>query len=492
MDDPNTVLKKAVSEITYRINSEKLDPHTAAVKVAQEMDLNVNFIKRASEVINVALTYNHFKKHAEARDEDFPIIDATKVAAEVFGKKKATLNEKKSEWFPTIEPSDEVPNFNKILTNPKFKKAYLEILDTPEKHDSYGLSRNAIFEKSALHFDRLERVIDDLKTKKAEAKDRFNKTFFSLVNEFSKDEGYRSSFETFEKDAVATYGERALPYIEMIHSLGAINEKRASEKKASTSSICKEAKLLGNFFEYSDQFNKLASELSEVEKDYSEGKEQVKQAYHKYGEAMLFRADDEMFNKTASVMPETKVSEEAEETVLIDPVMEAARAKIAAASQEIDPVAEATHLTPLQQATLPTVLKKHIIAAKTDKRAVVKQAKPLDIFNSLMGQYKDRSTPGSSLPSTSYQDNLDRKLMLQDIMHTDPVLAEIEPKRVADAYQQMLHIAPELSKEKEIVRGTLREMVSSPALSPHTAQMLIEANTKFVKQRMMEEGVKDA
>lgn len=474
MQDPNALLKKAVSEITSYINSDKLAPHDAVKKVAQEMDLNVNFIKRASEVINVALTYNHFKKNASARDQDFPIVDAEKVAAEVFSQ------EKKASAPSFINVDDEIPNFNRYLSDPKFKKAFAEISNSPENYDRYSLSLRGAFDKTASYFADLERVIDDLKTKKAEAEDNINKSFFTLVGEFAKDAAYRSSFEVFEKDAESLYGDRAKPYIEFIHKLGASNEKRASEQGTATpDTVCKEAKLFATFITNVDNFHKLSAEVDSAEVTYKEDKQKIQQAYFKLGESMLTD-----FDKVQEDIGGVK--KEAEEIVEpeVDPVREAMKAKLAA----IDPADEQRHLTPLQASTLPHTLKKAIIDSKKSKLAHVKDAKIGDILGFLSGQYESRSQPGSSIPTTSPQDNLDRKLMLQNLMKTDDVLAGMDPKRVADAYEQFLHLAPELSKEKDVVKGALRTMVSSPSLSPFDAQQFVEANTAFAKQRLMQEG----
>jgi hypothetical protein len=331
MQDPNALLKKAVSEITNYINTEKLAPHDAVKKVAKEMDLNVNFIKRASEVINVALTYNHFKKNANARDQDFPIVDADKVAAEVF------KNEKKASASEFINVDDEIPNFNRFLNDPKFKKAFSEIANSSENYDSYPLSMRGAFDKTSAYLADLERIIDELKTKKAEAQDSINKSFFTLVGEFSKDAAYRSSFETFEKDAQALFGDRATPYIEFIHSLGASNEKRASEKGTATpDTACKEAKLFAKFVESIDDLHKISAELEQVESSYIEDKQKIQQAYFKLGESML--TDFEKVQEDIGGIK--KKSEEEDSTPEVDPVREAMKAKLS----EVNPIDEKRHL----------------------------------------------------------------------------------------------------------------------------------------------------
>ena len=82
--NPDALVKFAVQDIIYKINNGDT-PQDATEKVARELELNPNFIKRAAEAINVALHYNHFKKHADAKAEDFPIVDAQKIADNLFG-----------------------------------------------------------------------------------------------------------------------------------------------------------------------------------------------------------------------------------------------------------------------------------------------------------------------------------------------------------------------------------------------------------------------
>lgn len=78
--------------------------------------------------------------------------------------------------------------------------------------------------------------------------------------------------------------------------------------------------------------------------------------------------------------------------------------------------------------------------------------------------------------------------MIQELMVGDPIISKMPPERVASGYEQMLRIAPELAKEKEVVRSTLRLLGSSQAVTPYDAQQLTSANTDLTKQRMLERG----
>jgi hypothetical protein len=81
-------------------------------------------------------------------------------------------------------------------------------------------------------------------------------------------------------------------------------------------------------------------------------------------------------------------------------------------------------------------------------------------------------------------DNMERKLLLQELMMTDPILSRIPPARVARAFEQILRLSPEISKEKEVVRAELRAMVSTQALSKYDAEMMTKLDTGMLKRRV--------
>ena len=66
--------------------------------------------------------------------------------------------------------------------------------------------------------------------------------------------------------------------------------------------------------------------------------------------------------------------------------------------------------------------------------------------------------------------NVQRQLMLEDLMTNDPVLSEESPETVSQAYSAVMNMAPELSVNKEVVRAILRQAVHSVAISPFEAE----------------------
>ncbi|NBQ69321.1 MAG: hypothetical protein EBU46_11035, partial [Nitrosomonadaceae bacterium] len=112
MDNPDALLKYAVEQAVGHINHDRLDPQSALTKVAVDLQLNPNFIKRAAEAINVALTYNHMKT-ASDKAADFPIVDASQVVDHIYGQKEKTAGEFKAEQLSSYQSSEVAPKFDR-------------------------------------------------------------------------------------------------------------------------------------------------------------------------------------------------------------------------------------------------------------------------------------------------------------------------------------------------------------------------------------------
>lgn len=69
--------------------------------------------------------------------------------------------------------------------------------------------------------------------------------------------------------------------------------------------------------------------------------------------------------------------------------------------------------------------------------------------------------------------NMQRKVILEDLMSHDPVLRDAEPQQIADAYQAIMQLAPNVSINKEVVRAILRQTIHSQAISPFDANTFL-------------------
>ena len=79
---------------------------------------------------------------------------------------------------------------------------------------------------------------------------------------------------------------------------------------------------------------------------------------------------------------------------------------------------------------------------------------------------------------------MERKLLLQELMMTDSILSKVNPVKVARAFEQLMRLSPEISKEKEVVRAELRAMVASQALSKYDAELMTKLDSGMLKRRV--------
>ena len=85
-------------------------------------------------------------------------------------------------------------------------------------------------------------------------------------------------------------------------------------------------------------------------------------------------------------------------------------------------------------------------------------------------------------------ENMERQLLLQELIMTDPILSRANPQKVGKAYEQILRLSPQVSKEKEVVRAMLRQSVASQAVAPHDADQWTKLDTDILKRRMVSDS----
>ena len=78
--------------------------------------------------------------------------------------------------------------------------------------------------------------------------------------------------------------------------------------------------------------------------------------------------------------------------------------------------------------------------------------------------------------------NLQRQLILDDLLANDPVLAGEEAPKILAAYQSLWQVAPEVSMNKEVVRSVLRAASQAVSVSPYDAKSWAELENEVRKQ----------
>ena len=462
MEQPNALVKIALNEVISTINTGAT-PTAALKKVANDLDLNPNYVHRVGEALNVALHYNHFKK-AEDRAAQFDIADIPGVIESIFNGSEKTSLQKKSETFVTPTGEDTAFNYNRILNNPKYKRAYLEISGAGETHDSFPLSLKGAFEKSANLIKDLELALDEAKTAKVGAELALNSNFSTLADHFKKDASYRTTFDEFESQVFSRYGETAVPYLDLLHTSSKTAEARGVHDASYT--FFNDSKELGMFSDMlksaeilleTAQLEKAAEETFQFEKEY-------------YAEIGKLVANNGALSKGA----------EASDA----PIIRKKKNNSAKVAEERDPV-----------------------LVRIEKNAAIKKSgsamgnmTTLFALGNLLSQThapqafgKDMSErfvrPKNDTPKHNLTlENMERQLLVQELMMTDPILSKASPGKVAKAYEQILRLSPQVSKEKEVVRAMLRQAVATQAVAPHDADQWTKLDTDILKRKIVTEN----
>jgi hypothetical protein len=474
MEEPNILVKTALNEAVQKVNSG-VSPTEALKKVANDLDLNPNYIQRTGEALNVALHYRHFKT-ASDRSTEFEIADIPKAIQETFTVNEKTAAEYASETFGVNEANETVFNYNRMLSNPAYKQAYLKIAEAPETHDSFSTTFNTVYEKSNNYIHKLAKLKDEAEVEKVAAELELNSTFSTLCDEFKKDASYRTSFEEFESQVFAKHGEQSLPYLDLIHKTAAKHEERGVHDSGYMMfDQCKEAALFDHLFN-------AASRMLEAEKTANESAENLsfetsflKECRVALGKKSEAKEDKAHENKETD--KEEKEELEPEDHVLAEIKKKASDTDYTVAARyDKDPVVEQALEKEAMFGSLGSLA--GMLSGPMSDAAHENMA---DSFSSAL---KPKSSQGPSLKPNMTLDNMERKLLLQELLLTDPILSRINPAKVARAYEQLLRLSPEVSKEKEVVRAELRAMVASQALGKFEAETLTKLDTGMLKRRI--------
>jgi hypothetical protein len=477
MEEPNILIKTALSDAVRHVN-EGMAPTDALKKVANDLDLNPNYIQRTGEALNVALHYKHFKT-ASDRSSDFDIADIPRAVQETFTLTDKTANQYQAEQFSVSDANTTVFNYNRAISNPVYKKAFLEISEAKETHETFPATFDTVYEKSANYIEKLAKAVDAAEVEKFASELALNDKFAAITDHFRKDSGYRTSFEEFESQVFSKHGSMSLPYLDLIYKTSAVKEERGVHDSGYIMfTPCKEA---GMF----DSLMDAAGKLIEAEKTAAQAQENlvfesayIKEAKHALGALSKKQAEsekEEAEDKEEKSEPSEK--EEAEE----DPVISEIKKKASELDQpagepsSADPVAEQVRAKLAEQA-----LEKEAFGGKSLSELAYTPV--ADAFASAFGT-SQRPQPRNTKPNLTL-DNMERKLLLQELLMTDPILSKVNPAKVVRAFEQLLRLSPEISKEKEVVRAELRAMVASQALSKFDADLMAKTDIGLLKRRI--------
>ena len=478
MEEPNILIKTALSEAVQKVN-EGMTPTLALKKVANDLDLNPNYIQRTGEALNVALHYKHFKT-ASDRSTEFEIADIPSVVQDVFSTSEKTAAEYASENFSGNESTDYVFNYNRISSNPVYKRAFLEINNAPETFESFPTTLATVYEKSANHVQKMSKLAEAAEVAKVEAELDLNEKFSSLSDEFKRDSGYRTSFDEFESQVYAKHSEAAVPYVDLLYKTSSCNEDRGVHDSGYMMfEQCKEAAMF-------DGLMSAAREYLETEKQAADAHESLAFESNFLQECKTLMGkkaakEEESSEKDSKHEKSESAEEEKEEHEPEDPVLQMVKKKASENSVETDNSDPVLKQAMEKDAFFGSMM--GIVRGSNMLRDIAHEPVSQSFAHGFESMLTAQHKPGTPKPNLTLE-NMERKLLLQELMMTDPILSKVNPAKVARAFEQILRLSPEISKEKEVVRAELRAMVSTQALSKYDAELLTKLDSGMLKRRV--------
>jgi hypothetical protein len=297
-----------------------------------------------------------------------------------------------------------------------------------------------------------------------------------------------------------------LPYIDLIYKAARLSEERGVHDSAYMMfSPCKEAQLFDRLMHAGAQMVSAEKQASETLDNFN-----FESSFLKECSRMLGKKADLSAIKEKEEPEETEEAGEEEETEEKEESGEKEESSTEEASEEEegkeDEKAEPSDEDPVMAEVKKKVSdKNYSVAKKYTKDPVLEEAMQKEAFfqfrniaKFMGGAVHDlaqdqasqafsagfKHTPHNPVKPNLTLENMERKLLLQELMMTDTILSKVNPVKVARAFEQLMRLSPEISKEKEVVRAELRAMVASQALSKYDADLMTKLDTGMLKRRV--------
>ena len=404
------------------------DPNQAVVKSAEAHDFNIDQTTRLLETFNTARTIYHYKT-ASDRTKEFPLADASVVIPTLF---KQSAIKKESTVTNQDYSAYEVPEAEYRDGLVIDKAAGVQDLDlgTPKEHLDTSLDAAA---------DQAYRVINVQRDLAKTAKE--------------------------EATVAATKAAQILSNVAAMIKVGYEDEVMAKYNN------------LMNAFQNVEQYKPVIEKLSEhiptwikaafISSDVVVDDRGMEALSSRIDEAKTWmEAEAEMLAVSAQLEKEAN-DFEVEWLEVIRPTFPAAKPTSVCDLINTDAIKRAQAL-PKQQAPAqkpPKASPPSPIVSGLNKGIESNVGDLMGGLNQAFSGSQERENKALS----ERLKNVQRQIMLEDLVTTDPVLSNESPETVSKAYGAILALAPDVASNKEVVRAVLRQAVHSVAISPYEA-----------------------
>jgi hypothetical protein len=438
-------LRKALEDAVKNYN-EGMSADAAIVAAAKEHDLTIDQVDRVVESFNTAKAINYYEKTTGDRTGGFDLADKKGVTLALFGKENSTAKPKEEKVTEKSEKKEE-----KTAEAVYSDAFYTTAPDT-------SLNRKSLFkEKRASYLDRLAKQAEERRAhgySDATLADMASDAYSTIKSAEADAMSAVGTIDSYLNDAIIKIAEGITRVGYGFQNDRADMFKAACPHKRVINAVSKACPILkaasgGKYAKMAvvdtTPVDGLLAEADEMNKAMDKRAEFIEKA--------------EMFRKRAELV---------KSAMLKDPSM---RGVVKQASAARNATENFIH-RPKTPYTKPIEKKAQasfadgLLALQPNTRAIVsKGAKTIA--------------------------NHERSALLADLMSSDPIIQEADPRQVSAVYKSIIMSSPKLSLNKEVVRSVLRQAVNSIALSPADSQTLAKIEESMAKSNALVNKVRE-
>jgi hypothetical protein len=421
------------------------DPNQAVVKAAQEHDFNTEQTTRLVETFNTARTIFHFK-HAADRSTEFPLAKSAVVIPAMFSEEDCSPAEKAA--VGQDYSAYEIPEADYQSGLMIDKAAGVQMVDIPEPRTIVSnvdaeLGHQCHRAQSALMTQRQisKAASDEARVAANYASQTLTKLAQALATGYEdicQDQYNRFCRVLMADTTLSPVYTKLAEFVPQWLETGFQNEKWA-DAVVEDRDLSAYMGLAKTAREYMDAEVEMLAMSSVLQKEASDFEREF----------------------TEMVVPNAPVEKEAQLSDFVDwrLVKEAQSLLMVlpASSSKEKPVKE----KPVKEKPVKEKPGYGMFPA-VGEAAAEGAKKPISSFvETGLDKMLHGPTERANTSMSQRLQNVQRQIMLEELMTTDPILAEEEPETVTRAYQQIVSMAPQVSMQPEVVRSLLRAMSHS-------------------------------
>lgn len=437
-----TALKQAVGHYNDGLSDEE-----AVVKSAEANDFNPDQTQRLLEVYNTTKTICFFKT-ADDRTVEFSIANPEKVMGNLFSQDRMKEERAEKEAHTFVIP--DYSEYDRPET--EFGKA-AEAIEPLKKGTFFDKDMDQIARSAYTLIDSVKQSADHCASTAGMCSTKYQLVMNKLAEHIRQDYFNPDKFSEALTFFKAAHDEQAEPVInDLLACLpDAYRDKIASDE------------LVSDFNERHAIEAELFKQAVDLKLDYAQMKaceaefrSMADEYTEQFKEASAMNDDAEEDDFFAPGLRE-KVAKSTYQTISTwDQLTNAKEPRKATKDKALGDVFG------MMSSTAGEIAKKEIVPAITESLKAPKISKQEKL--------------------TERMRNFQRQLILEDLIVNDPVLQGMDPQNVANAYETVMRIAPDMSMNKEVVRSVLRAATNAEATSPFDAKVLAELENEVKKQ----------